>query len=74
MSNINRIITQQTWGRARQAIALSVYTVVLLRGYLRAALRRLAELAVGLALVASFVLVMLIRLVIQIPDMDGIDG
>jgi hypothetical protein len=34
--------------------------------------RRLSELAK--ALVASFVLVMLIRLVIRIPDMDGIDG
>jgi hypothetical protein len=31
-------------------------------------------LAICQALVAMFVLVMLIRLVIRIPDMDGIDG
>jgi hypothetical protein len=47
---------------------------MLWRGRGLPALRRLADLAIGLALVASFVLVMPIRLVIRIPDMDGIDG
>jgi hypothetical protein len=61
--------------KIRQGLALPIYTVGLLLDYLSAALRRLAELAISLALVASFVLVMLIRLVIRdFPDMDGIDG
>ena len=74
MSCSNRIVTQEAWGRVRQAIALPIYTAGLLLNYLRAALRRLAELAICPALVAMFVLVMLIRMVIRIPDMDdGID-
>jgi hypothetical protein len=69
------VLRDETRGRARQTIALPVYTLGLLLDYLSAALRRLAELAISLALVASFVLVMLIRLVIRdFPDMDGIDG
>jgi hypothetical protein len=76
VSNIQVWISvDSAWLRLRQAIALPVYKAALFPGCLRATLRRLSELAVGLALVASFVLVMLIRLVIRdFPDMDGIDG
>jgi hypothetical protein len=51
----------------------TIYTAGLIRDYLRAPVRRLAELAIGLALVALLGLVILLRLVIRIPDMDGID-
>jgi hypothetical protein len=52
---------------------LPVYTLGLLLDYLRAALGRLAELATCLALVALLMLIVVLKSVMQISDMEGID-
>lgn len=73
MSSSNRIVTQEAWGRARQAIALPVYTLGLLLDYLSAALRRLAEVANCLAFIALLMLIVVLKSVMRIPDLEGID-
>jgi hypothetical protein len=47
MSSSNRIVTQQAWSRARQAIALPIYTLGLFLDYTGAALGRLGAWIAG---------------------------
>ena len=56
-----------------QTIALPVYGLGRLLDYLHAALHRLAELTSCLALVALLVLIVVLKSVMQIPDLEGID-
>jgi hypothetical protein len=48
-------------------------TGALILDYLRAAMRRLSKLASCLALVALLVLIVILKIVMRIPDLEGID-